>query len=551
VRGGRSSRLMPYGTVSAEHSAVYQETRMDRLRLLFQIVCNLRFSLVFAVLLILHFGIVFPFVFTFLARRSVVGWQPSTIISSIGLASLTLGLAALGLLLSYGIAAKLYPYWRPRLLRASTVIRPVVPTPSSDGDIDSSNPFSGYDSIGIVLAGGGAKGVYQAGAMKAIWEFLDTHHAHHKVRMIAGTSIGSWNALFWLAGLVKSVDGNPSAHEAWWRSMSVKGVIQPTWYTPLWQNYLLSNAPWRKAFDLLFRDSAGVNERLRYHIDHPDAEDALHFYLTRSNVKLARLEFTTNRQGLDRVPENLTSGRRSRPPVPPGTFTIAKSLDDVREGVFASMDLPPLFPYVQVGAGLFEDGGVVDNLPIRFGTEIEQCDLLFVLPLNATFATMPDVRRVIRRLLRVMDVRQGVLERNAFKLIYLYNELAGLRIQAKQYEELLIGAEGRLSGVDPGRASEVRAQLNAVAQIQAGDGPTARALRRRHRPVRIFAICPAPKLAVGTIDFWKTRDAGLAFDLMYSATGRELAKFDFQKPSEWLQMALVSPVGEVTHFEDF
>ena len=56
-----------------------------------------------------------------------------------------------------------------------------------------------YDSIGIILAGGGAKGAYQAGALKAIHDFLSRHNAHDKVRMIAGTSIGSWNAVFWLA----------------------------------------------------------------------------------------------------------------------------------------------------------------------------------------------------------------------------------------------------------------------------------------------------------------------------------------------------------------
>ena len=44
------------------------------------------------------------------------------------------------------------------------------------------------------------------------------------------------------------------------------------------------------------------------------------------------------------------------------------------------MDLPPLLPYLSIRTDkteLFEDGGVVDNLPMRFGTEIEECNLLF------------------------------------------------------------------------------------------------------------------------------------------------------------------------------
>jgi hypothetical protein len=62
-----------------------------------------------------------------------------------------------------------------------------------------SAPFAKSTRIGIVLAGGGAKGAYQAGAMKAIYEFLESHHALGNVKVISGTSIGSWNAMFWLA----------------------------------------------------------------------------------------------------------------------------------------------------------------------------------------------------------------------------------------------------------------------------------------------------------------------------------------------------------------
>ena len=93
--------------------------------------------------------------------------------------------------------------------------------------------------------------------------------------------------------------------------------------------------------------------------------------------------------------------------------------------VYASMDLPPLLPYMNIRTGrneLFEDGGVVDNLPMRFGTEIEQCNLLFVLPLNASFAEKASETSMSKRLFRVMDIRQGVLERNSIKMARLYND---------------------------------------------------------------------------------------------------------------------------------
>src|SRR5262245_58437267 len=56
-------------------------------------------------------------------------------------------------------------------------------------------PWSGefrFRNIAIVLAGGGAKGIYQAGAMKAIYEFLAARGAVDRVVSIASTSIGSW-----------------------------------------------------------------------------------------------------------------------------------------------------------------------------------------------------------------------------------------------------------------------------------------------------------------------------------------------------------------------
>ena len=67
-------------------------------------------------------------------------------------------------------------------------------------------------------------------------------------------------------------------------------------------------------------------------------------------------------------------------------------------------------------------------------------------PLNATFSRTVNHRSIIKRLLRVMDVRQGVLERNAFKMVYLYNELAALRHRTEEFEALAYRALTVLKG---------------------------------------------------------------------------------------------------------
>jgi predicted acylesterase/phospholipase RssA len=193
-------------------------------------------------------------------------------------------------------------------------------------------------------------------------------------------------------------------------------------------------------------------------------------------------------------------------------------LDRLKLAVFASMDLPPLFPYMHIRTDRgewFEDGGVVDNLPMRFGTEIEDCNLLFVLPLNASFAEQVNHDSVIKRLFRVMDIRQGVLEHNSIKLARLYNDKIRLRNQTSQQDNTSGNTE-------------------------------------KKPLLSVFAICPEQPLAIGTSEFWKPEEAGSAFDLMHSATRTALNdSFLDLSDSNALRMTLVGPQGQTTIRDDF
>jgi predicted acylesterase/phospholipase RssA len=188
------------------------------------------------------------------------------------------------------------------------------------------------------------------------------------------------------------------------------------------------------------------------------------------------------------------------------------------------MDLPPLFPYAQVKTDMieeFEDGGVIDNLPVIFGTQVEQCDLLFILPLNATFAERVDRRSIAKRLFRVIDVRQGVLEQNSLKMMYLYNELAEARKELQKY---------------------------------AVNNPALSSLmtRKAAETVSTFVICPGGALDIGTAEFWKTREAGTAFDLLYAQTKAELVQnFHMLARPEKVQMVVIGPNSERSIVEDF
>ena len=463
-----------------------------------------------------------------------VGTLIGIVVSLIASAVITIFLASFGLWLSYWLAGKFYKAYRRRRVNHIEVPSPVAP--QSNGSEDQrDNPVAEFKRIGIILSGGGAKGAYQAGAMQAIYEFLEEHDAHRKVQMIAATSIGSWNALFWLADLMKSQNGGASPLEKWWQQINMEKIILPVMYLPTQQNYLLSNEPWRDDFDALFKGTA-AGERL---VERANNDESLRFYFTHCNIGKASLSFSTNRQNWKNVTHNLPT-RRGQPVVADGSYRGVRqqdtklTLDNIRRDVFCSMDIPPLFPYTAVDNDFFEDGGVIDNLPIRFGTEIEECDLLLILPLNASFERKVDQRSLIRRLARVTEIRQGVLERNSFKMIYLYNELASLRQKLNQLNGHKVAPESEQQTTG---TTDLKAAENKIAE---------RARVRTHNVVHVFSICPAPDLMLTTTEFWKTKEAGKAFRFMYDVTKNELKRFRKLVTSKEIRMALVSPTaGEV------
>jgi NTE family protein len=537
-----------------------------------------RFSIPMLIFVLLYFILLFPWLVyrgnpqltEFIIGYFNVGSIPWTWLhgKEIISALLTIIFGLSGIVLSYGGAGLLYRLWRSRPMSKIEIQTPHLPAYFTDEDIVAdTNPLKKYKRIGIILAGGGAKGAYQAGSLKAIYEFLDENKAHHKVKMIAGTSIGSWNALFWLANLIKAPDGTKGLHELWWENVDVQNVICPAFYIPARQNYFLSNKPWQETFDTFFIKNKEAHERLTSHINNQGDQKSINFYFTRANIERAHLEFSTNRRDLSKITPNMDNTRRPRPAVPSDIWKAANSVEDIRSAVFASMDLPPLFENVSIDDEYFEDGGVIDNLPVRFGTEIEQCDLLFILPLNASFDEDVNVRSVLKRMYRVMDARQGVLERNSFKMLYLYNELADLRKRSYQmdgYRNIGYALHKKWHEYKDreGMHPEVKKIFDEVfpkdfdanasdALMKNQDSAADRALKREHKMVQVFAICPAPELAINTSEFWKTKEAGKAFRLMYDYTKIELQKFDFMANPGWIRMALVGRHGQVTYLEDF
>ncbi|NIO08443.1 MAG: hypothetical protein GTO40_10720, partial [Deltaproteobacteria bacterium] len=217
------------------------------------------------------------------------------------------------------------PQWADSGMENSGTLKRFIEQNNENGEVDDTEL-----RIGIVLAGGGAKGVYQAGALRALWEFLEREDALQYVRVITGTSIGSWNAMFWLTDQIKDY-----TQRDWWASAAPNKLVGPTFYIPFYRNYILHNRPWQGQFSVLFADKS---KRLV-------KGGPPYFYLTRTNVGEARLNLTTNRGPEDPLTRWTINGRQRVGTIvdPAAGRFEADSVGAIEQGVFASMDIPPAF----------------------------------------------------------------------------------------------------------------------------------------------------------------------------------------------------------------
>jgi NTE family protein len=82
------------------------------------------------------------------------------------------------------------------------------------------------ESIGLVLAGGGARGAYEIGALRALLPWLERRHKQ-RPDLIVGTSVGALNAAYLAANADKTAD--KLMDDAWhkWLEIGYRQVLDP------------------------------------------------------------------------------------------------------------------------------------------------------------------------------------------------------------------------------------------------------------------------------------------------------------------------------------
>jgi predicted acylesterase/phospholipase RssA len=347
--------------------------------------------------------------------------------------------------------------------------------------------------IGIVLSGGGAKGAYQAGALKAIYEFLRAYDALGKVKMITGTSIGAWNAMFWLSGLMESKDGGAPGIESWWKSISFGALLDFPWlYLPFWSNSILRTTPWRESFFELFSKR----------VQRIFSED-IHFYLTRTQLNDGAVSYVTNRPDIENRLNELRLDKND-------DYRFFEVLEGEKtthlaDALFSSMSLPPLCAPFESNGMVYEDASRCESLALRFAAPIEECDLVFILPLDAS---VDGTRRpLLKRMLHAMDSSKRALGRGVLKNADAINHQSE-RIERMEFAINALAPRIRNEGV--------------AAELMTGLREEVAEFNQEYRRLYIFTISPVGPLELGDFDLWRRREAENAFDLMYVQTRREL-----------------------------
>lgn len=237
--------------------------------------------------------------------------------------------------------------------------------------------LSDYQSIALVLQGGGALGAYQAGVFQALSE------AGIEANWLSGVSIGAINAAI-IAG---NTPGNQLDRlREFWETVSARKIWHFTPegdYFRRLRNHTSSMLTMTTGLPGFFKP-----RELNPWMQLPGASGATSFYDT------AELE-----QTLDRLIDwNILNDRQRRLSVGAvnvrtGNFRYFDSEVEVigPQHIMASGALPPAFPAVHIENEYYWDGGIVSNTPLQYLLELEDVHdtLVFQVDLFSARGILP------------------------------------------------------------------------------------------------------------------------------------------------------------------
>ena len=233
-------------------------------------------------------------------------------------------------------------------------------------------------SVGLVLAGGGARGAYEIGVLSAL---LPALRPDDRPQLLVGTSVGAINMAYLAANADRPVDELVAGGLRLWRRIRFGQVLSPLVSLPEVTRlgaYVGEVLGLRGARVPSVLDPAPLASTLRELI----AFDQIHENVEQGHLAAAALVATSGTTSLSVV---FHDGGRN-PPADKRRGIQYISTELTEDHVRASAAIPLLFPAVQVrvdgGRRWYFDGGTRLNAPIKPALELG-ADRLIVIALNA------------------------------------------------------------------------------------------------------------------------------------------------------------------------
>jgi predicted acylesterase/phospholipase RssA len=226
---------------------------------------------------------------------------------------------------------------------------------------------SAESDLGIVLSGGGVRAAYQAGALRALAQFLEGDL--NKTSIILGSSIGAINGLVISAGLKHGIQHSISTLEGMWRERNFNNTFSGSRAKAFLRSLRVAARqfmnPGPHSSNLAVFDPEPLRNRI-------DRELIAHGGLAPENraATLKSIGVMTTLEGATRKPLLfLSSHQQLRAEEMSGaSFDVCYVPQLFAKHGFASAALPSLLPPVDIdiGSGTVSliDGGISQNIPV-------------------------------------------------------------------------------------------------------------------------------------------------------------------------------------------
>lgn len=207
--------------------------------------------------------------------------------------------------------------------------------------------------LAVVLAGGGARGAYEAGVLSYIFDELrETRDKPVHLDIICGTSVGAINSVALAASMIEQREGMQHLVRLW-SGLQMDRVLGFGWKQAASLTGVFGNGIATGIFD-----STPMERLLRRQVPWREISGALR----RGRLRALSITCTEVRTG--RAVLFMQTGPGTSLPAHSPPRTLMRSETIGPKHVLASASLPLVFPPVRVGSHLYVDGGLRHNTPV-------------------------------------------------------------------------------------------------------------------------------------------------------------------------------------------